>query len=104
MGIIEILFIGVSLGADAFAVSVCKGLSLKKFDTKKYLDFNEKLKENLTTYAQDARDSKMLATIVCDVPLDYEWKDFEFDLTLDEEASELFQSLDLKSILNKLIH
>ena len=62
----------------------------------------KKLKENLTTYAQDARDSKMLATIVCDVPLDYEWKDFEFDLTLDEEASELFQSLDLKSILNKL--
>ena len=37
MGIIEILFIGVSLGADAFAVSVCKGLSLKKFDTKKGL-------------------------------------------------------------------
>ena len=37
MGIIEILFIGVSLGADAFAVSVCKGLSMKKFDTKKGL-------------------------------------------------------------------
>ena len=62
----------------------------------------KKLKENLTTYAQDARDSKMLATIVCDVPLEYEWNDFEFDLTLDEEASELFQSLELKSIINKL--
>ena len=62
----------------------------------------KKLKENLTTYAQDARDSKMLATIVCDVPLEYEWQDFEFDLTLDEAANQLFQSLDLKSIMNKL--
>lgn len=62
----------------------------------------KKLKENLTIYAQDARDSKMLATIICDVPLEYEWNDFEFDLTLDEEASELFQSLELKSIINKL--
>ncbi|MBE6022273.1 MAG: DNA polymerase I [Cellulosilyticum sp.] len=62
----------------------------------------KKLKENLTTYAQDARDSKMLATIVCDVPLEYSWEDFDFDLTLDEEASELFQSLELKSVMSKL--
>ena len=62
----------------------------------------KKLKENLTVYAQDARDSKMLATIVCNVPLEYEWQDFEFDLTLDDEANELFQSLELKSIINKL--
>ncbi len=62
----------------------------------------KKLKENLTVYAQDARDSKMLATIVCDVPLEYDWKEFEFDLMLDEEANELFQSLELKSIINKL--
>ena len=62
----------------------------------------KKLKENLMTYAQDARDSKILATIVCNVPLEYEWQDFEFDLTLDEAAGELFQSLELKSLLNKL--
>ena len=62
----------------------------------------KKLKENLTTYAQDARDSKMLATIVCNVPLEYEWQEFEFDLALDEAASELFKSLELKSIMNKL--
>ena len=62
----------------------------------------KKLKENLTVYAQDARDSKMLAKIVCDVPLEYSWESFEFDLMLDEEANELFQSLELKSILNKL--
>ena len=62
----------------------------------------KKLKENLITYAQDARDSKMLATIICDVPLDYQWEDFKFDLTLDEEASELFKELELKSLLSKL--
>ena len=62
----------------------------------------KKLKENLSNYAQDARDSKMLATIVCDVPLVYEWSDFEFNLALDDEATILFRELELKSILNKL--
>lgn len=35
MGIIEIILIGVSLAMDAFAVSICKGLSMKKLDLKK---------------------------------------------------------------------
>ena len=30
MGVFEILFIGIGLAMDAFAVSVCKGLSMKK--------------------------------------------------------------------------
>ena len=34
MGLIEIIFIGIGLAMDAFAVSVCKGLSMKKFDLK----------------------------------------------------------------------
>lgn len=34
MNILEILLISVSLAADAFAVSVCKGLSLKKIKVK----------------------------------------------------------------------
>ena len=62
----------------------------------------KKLKENLMTYAQDARDSKMLATIICDVPLVYKWSDFEFDLALDSEATALFRDLELKSLLTKL--
>jgi putative Mn2+ efflux pump MntP len=37
MTIIEILFIAVSLAADAFAVSVIKGLSMKKYSIKKGL-------------------------------------------------------------------
>ncbi len=62
----------------------------------------KKLKENLITYANDARDSKMLATIVCDVPLNYEWGDFKYDLTLSEEAYEIFKELEFKSLVNKL--
>ncbi len=62
----------------------------------------KKLKENLIIYANDARDSKMLATIVCDVPLNYEWDDFKYDLTLSEEAYEVFKELEFKSLVNKL--
>ena len=35
MGIIEIILIAVSLAMDAFAVSICKGLSMKKMEWKK---------------------------------------------------------------------
>lgn len=34
MGIITVLLLGVSLSADAFAVSVCKGLACRKLKTK----------------------------------------------------------------------
>lgn len=37
MGIIEILLISVGLAMDAFAVSICKGLSMKKLDKKKMI-------------------------------------------------------------------
>jgi putative Mn2+ efflux pump MntP len=35
MGIVEILLLGISLSMDAFAVSICKGLSMQKIDWKK---------------------------------------------------------------------
>ena len=35
MGTVEILLISVGLAMDAFAVSVCKGLSMKKMNWKK---------------------------------------------------------------------
>lgn len=35
MGFTEILLISVGLSADAFAVAICKGLSMKKYDWKK---------------------------------------------------------------------
>lgn len=37
MGIVEILLTSLGLAMDAFAVAVCKGLSMKKFDKKKGL-------------------------------------------------------------------
>jgi putative Mn2+ efflux pump MntP len=35
MGLVEILLLGISLAMDAFAVSICKGLSMKKINWKK---------------------------------------------------------------------
>lgn len=35
MGLLEISLIGIGLAMDAFAVSICKGLAMKKFDLKK---------------------------------------------------------------------
>lgn len=35
MEILEIVLVGVGLAMDAFAVSICKGLSMKKFELKK---------------------------------------------------------------------
>ncbi len=37
MGLFEIVVIGIGLAMDAFAVSVCKGLSMKKLDWKKIM-------------------------------------------------------------------
>ena len=35
MGIIELILLSIGLGMDAFAVSICKGISMKKMDWKK---------------------------------------------------------------------
>lgn len=35
MGVLELILIGIGLAMDAFAVSICKGLSMKKLDWKK---------------------------------------------------------------------
>ena len=37
MGVIDILFIGIGLSMDAFAVSICKGLKMKVVDLKQCL-------------------------------------------------------------------
>ena len=37
MGIVEIILVSISLAMDAFAVSICKGLSMKKMNWKKAL-------------------------------------------------------------------
>lgn len=35
MGVLELLLLSIGLGMDAFAVSICKGISMKKMDWKK---------------------------------------------------------------------
>lgn len=35
MSLVEVLFISIGLAMDAFAVAICKGLSMKKIDYKK---------------------------------------------------------------------
>ena len=37
MEILEIILISIGLAMDAFAVSICKGLSMKKLDLKKVI-------------------------------------------------------------------
>ena len=37
MGIVELLVIAVGLGMDAFAIAICKGLSIKKIELKHML-------------------------------------------------------------------
>ena len=37
MSILEILLLGIGLSMDAFAVSICKGLSTKRLQTRHYL-------------------------------------------------------------------
>ena len=37
MSILEILLLGIGLSMDAFAVSICKGLSAKRLQTRHYL-------------------------------------------------------------------
>ena len=35
MGIAELIILSIGLAMDAFAVSICKGISMKKMDWKK---------------------------------------------------------------------
>ena len=41
MSILEILLLGIGLSMDAFAVSICKGLSAKRLQTRHYLIIGE---------------------------------------------------------------
>lgn len=62
----------------------------------------KKLKENLAEYKAQALESKVLATIVCNVALEYSWEDFKFELGLDYETEKLFKELEFKKLMTKL--
>ncbi|ONI43365.1 DNA polymerase I [Candidatus Epulonipiscioides gigas] len=60
-----------------------------------------KLKENLVTYKEQAFDSKFLATIKTDVPLDIDFEKFNFTLGLNQTLSSLWEKLEFKKLLEK---
>lgn len=64
----------------------------------------KRIRDKLIQYEQDARESKVLATIKCDIPIECNWDDFEYQFILDDKASALLEKLELKTILNRLPH
>lgn len=60
-----------------------------------------KLKENLATYKDSAYDSKFLATIKIDIPINFTLQDFSFKLEDNLAVRELFEKLEFKSLLTK---
>jgi DNA polymerase-1 len=60
-----------------------------------------KLKENLQTYKEQAFESKMLATIVCDVPLDLKLESFQNERKLNEKTYEIFKKLEFRKLLDR---
>lgn len=62
----------------------------------------KKLSENLETYKEDARSSKMLMTIVRDMDLDIKPDQLKYNLALSPETVALFQKLEFKNLLNRL--
>lgn len=61
----------------------------------------KKLKENLENNKEQAIESKMLATIICDIPLEYAWDEFDYSLCLNKEGLELFKKLEFKKLISK---
>ncbi len=61
----------------------------------------KKAKENLEEFKDQAIMSKQLATIITDVPLDYDFSQFVMENIFNEEAFEEVKRLELKSIFKK---
>lgn len=63
----------------------------------------KKLKENLTTYSEQAIFSKKLATIMIDVPIEFDLDDIKSSEKLDiDNLKKLIFKLQMKSLLNKM--
>ena len=63
----------------------------------------KKLKENLETYSEQAIFSKRLATIMTEVPIDFDLEDIKSQESYNrEELKKMFFKLQMKSLLSKL--
>lgn len=61
-----------------------------------------KMKERIETHAEDARMSKDLATIFCDVPLELEWNELVYQGYDGQNLLEMFRKLEFKSLIEKM--
>ena len=62
-----------------------------------------KLREKIEQNSQTARMSKDLATIRCDVPLDYKWVDLEFKSPDKKALLDVFNELEFKTIAARVL-
>lgn len=63
---------------------------------------NEKLKEKVKADAESALISKMLATIILDVPIDFNEEDLRYQLNL-KQINNIFSELEFKSLYNRIL-
>ncbi|MBM7686422.1 DNA polymerase I [Defluviitalea raffinosedens] len=57
--------------------------------------------ENLKTYQEQARQSKFLATICTQVPIEFDWEQFKLDSIMNPRVYEIFKQLEFKSFLDR---
>jgi len=70
------------------------------------IDNSDKIKpnrasQNLRIYEEQARQSKYLATICTDVPIEIEWENLKINELMNPEVYELFKQLEFKSFMDK---
>ena len=61
-----------------------------------------KMAENVKKFAQQGLDSKKLATIILDVPLEFNVKDLEYSKPNEEKLKELFEELEFKTLAQRI--
>ncbi|MFH0952148.1 MAG: DNA polymerase I [Patescibacteria group bacterium] len=71
-------------------------------DDKSMADVKDRVKELLKKHKQDAQMSKKLATIVCDVPIDFDLAETSVKHYDRDKVVKLFQQLEFKTLLNRL--
>ena len=64
------------------------------------MDISEKLKDKLRTQRDQAFLSYRLSTIVCDVPISFDFNTCRFELAQAAEARPLFRELEFRSLVN----
>jgi DNA polymerase-1 len=62
-----------------------------------------KQKENVIEFAEQGLMSKKLATIILDVPVEYDFKDFEMETPDETKITELFAELEFRNLAKRVL-